>query len=82
MTVDLGSAIGPYRILGHLGVGGMGEVYRAWDPKLGREVAIKVIPETLSADPVRLERFERESRTLAALSHPNKIGRASCRERV
>ena len=71
MTVDLGSAIGPYRILGHLGVGGMGEVYRAWDPKLGREVAIKVIPETLAGDPVRLERFERESRTLAALSHPN-----------
>ena len=73
MTVDLGSAIGPYRVLGQLGVGGMGEVYRAWDPKLGREVAIKVIPETLAGDPLRLERFERESRTLAALSHPNVV---------
>lgn len=71
MSLAVGSPMGAYRVLGHLGVGGMGEVYRAWDPKLGREVAIKVIPETLAGDPVRLERFERESRTLAALSHPN-----------
>jgi len=66
-----GSRLGAYEILGLLGSGGMGEVYRARDLKLGRDVAIKVLPQTLGDDPDRLARFEREARTLAALSHQN-----------
>jgi serine/threonine protein kinase len=57
-----GSKLGPYEILGQIGAGGMGEVYRAKDPRLGREVAIKVLPASFSADPDRLRRFEQEAR--------------------
>jgi Tol biopolymer transport system component len=66
-----GDAIGPYRILGSLGAGGMGEVYRAVDTTLHRLVAVKVLPATLSADPERVERLEREARLLAVLNHPH-----------
>ena len=71
MTLAPGTRLGPYEVLSPLGSGGMGEVYRARDGKLGREVAIKVLPESLSADPERLARFEREARVLASLNHPN-----------
>ncbi len=67
----IGSRLGPYEILGELGEGGMGEVYRARDTKLNRDVAIKVLPELFAADPDRVKRFEREAQTLAALNHPN-----------
>jgi len=63
--------LGPYEIAGPIGAGGMGEVYRARDPRLGRDVAIKVLPEHLARDPDALARFEREARAIAALSHPN-----------
>ena len=66
-----GSSVGPYRIERLLGVGGMGEVYRARDTTLGRDVAIKILPRHFTADPERLARFEREARLLAALNHPN-----------
>ena len=69
MSLKLGQRLGPYEIRGALGSGGMGEVYRALDPRLGREVAVKILPEELGADPDRLARFEREARLLAALSH-------------
>ena len=65
-----GRRLGTYQILSQLGAGGMGEVYRAKDLKLGREVAIKVLPERFTADPNRLARFKREARVLAALNHP------------
>lgn len=66
-----GTRLGPYEILGPLGAGGMGEVYRARDTKLGRDVAIKVLPTNLADDPDTLSRFEREARAVAQLSHPN-----------
>ena len=66
-----GTQLGPYKILAVLGAGGMGEVYRAHDPRLGRDVAIKVQPEHLTGDPRSLARFELEARAVAALSHPN-----------
>ena len=66
-----GTRLGPYEILGPLGAGGMGEVYRARDPRLGRDVAIKVLPPHLANDADALKRFEREARAVAALSHPN-----------
>ncbi len=66
-----GTSLGPYKILASIGAGGMGEVYRARDPRLEREVAIKVLPAEVSRDPDRLARFEREAKALAALSHPN-----------
>lgn len=66
-----GTKIGGYDVLSQLGVGGMGEVYRAHDPKLNREVAIKVLPREMSGDPERIARFQREARALAALQHPN-----------
>ncbi len=66
-----GFRLGPYEILSPLGAGGMGEVYRARDSKLDRYVAIKVLPESVAADPDRLGRFEREAKAIAALSHPN-----------
>jgi serine/threonine protein kinase len=71
MALEPGSKIGPYTITAPLGAGGMGEVYRASDSKLKREVAIKVLPDDLARDPERLTRFEREAQLLAALNHPN-----------
>jgi Tol biopolymer transport system component len=68
---SVGRQISSYRILAHLGTGGMGEVYRARDTKLGRDVAIKVLPAAFTSDTDRLARFEREARLLAALNHPN-----------
>jgi len=67
----IGKTIGNYKIVDQLGAGGMGEVYRAHDSRLGRDVAMKVLPETFSSDPERLARFEREAKVLAGLSHPN-----------
>src|SRR5229473_2215099 len=69
-----GAKIGPYEILSPLGAGGMGEVYRARDTRLGRDVAIKVLPEAVAKDADRLRRFEQEARTIAALSHANILG--------
>ena len=71
MPLSTGSHVGPYEILGPLGAGGMGEVYRARDTRLERDVAIKVLPAAFAADPDRLARFSREAQTLAALNHPN-----------
>ena len=71
MTLNVGARVGSYEILDKLGVGGMGEVYRARDTKLGRDVAIKVLPEAFSKDRERLDRFEREARLLAQLNHTN-----------
>jgi Tol biopolymer transport system component len=70
-VVQPGSRLGPYEIVSPLGSGGMGEVYRARDPRLGRDVAIKVLPDTIANDPERLHRFEEEARAASALSHPN-----------
>jgi Tol biopolymer transport system component len=71
MTLAAGSRLGPYEIAAPLGAGGMGEVYRAKDPRLGREVAIKVLPASLSQDTDRLKRFEQEARAAGVLNHPN-----------
>jgi len=67
----IGQTLGPYRVLEKLGAGGMGEVYRARDPRLGRDVAIKILPVAAAGDPERRARFEREARAVAALNHPN-----------
>ena len=66
-----GEVIGPYRVIAKLGEGGMGAVYRARDTNLGREVALKVLPESFSQDPDRVARFTREAQVLASLDHPN-----------
>ena len=71
MSLTPGTRLGPYEIVCALGAGGMGEVYRAKDTKLGRAVAVKVLPEALAADPDRIARFEREAKALAALNHPH-----------
>ena len=71
MGLTPGTRVGPYEILQPLGAGGMGEVYRAHDSKLGRDVALKVLPPAFARDPERLARFEREARVLASLNHPN-----------
>ena len=71
MSLASGARLGPYEILTPLGAGGMGEVFHARDTRLGRGVAIKVLPDAVSRDPRRLSRFEREARLLAALNHPN-----------
>ena len=69
--ISAGTKLGPYEILSPLGAGGMGEVYRARDAKLNREVAIKVLPEALAEDAERLARFQREAQVLASLNHPH-----------
>jgi serine/threonine protein kinase/tetratricopeptide (TPR) repeat protein len=71
MSLSAGTRLGAYEILAPIGAGGMGEVYRARDPRLDREVAIKVLPARLAKDPQALARFEREAKAVAALSHPN-----------
>jgi Tol biopolymer transport system component len=71
MSLSAGTKLGPYEITGHIGSGGMGEVYRAMDSKLGREVAIKTLPAALASDQDRLARFEREAKLLATLNHPH-----------
>src|SRR5262245_32684556 len=71
MAMTVGTRLGLYEIGGQLGAGGMGEVYRARDTRLQRDVAIKILPETFAGDPERLARFEREAQVLAALNHPN-----------
>src|ERR1700682_3140457 len=71
MPLSVGTKLGPYEILAPIGKGGMGEVYKARDTKLDREVAIKVLPAALAQDPERLARFEREAKVLASLNHPN-----------
>jgi len=71
MALTAGQKIGPYEVVGQIGAGGMGEVYRARDARLGRDVAIKVLPSSLSSDPGRLQRFAQEARAAAALNHPN-----------
>src|SRR6516225_9930121 len=71
MGLSVGDRLGVYEIGSPLGAGGMGEVYRARDPRLGRDVAIKVLPAEFSVDADRLRRFEQEARAAAALNHPN-----------
>ena len=71
MSLSSGTRLGPYEIFGPLGVGGMGEVYRARDTKLKRDVALKVLPEPFAHDADRMARFQREAEVLAALNHPN-----------
>jgi serine/threonine protein kinase len=71
MNLVPGTRLGPYEVVEPLGAGGMGEVYRARDTRLGRVVALKVLPAAFAADPDRLARFEREAKTLAALNHPH-----------
>src|SRR5713101_4600977 len=71
MPLSAGARIGPYEILAPIGAGGMGEVYRAKDTRLKRDVALKVLPEAFANDPERMARFQREAEVLAALNHPN-----------
>src|SRR5439155_13794150 len=71
MTITSGSRLGPYEILASIGAGGMGEVYRAKDARLSREVAIKVLPASFSNDADRLHRFEQEAKAAGLLNHPN-----------
>src|SRR6185436_2910373 len=71
MSLSPGTRIGPYEVVNSIGAGGMGEVYRARDIRLGRDVALKVLPATFTSDPDRRMRFEREARALALLNHPH-----------
>ncbi len=71
MPLQPGSRLGPYEIVSPLGAGGMGEVYRARDTQLDRDVALKILPESFASDPDRLMRFTREAKTLASLNYPN-----------
>src|ERR1700733_9982948 len=84
MHLAPGTRLGPYEIVAAVGAGGMGEVYRAQDSKLKREIALKVLPESFASDPERLARFQREAEVLALLNHPNilaiyDMSRESCR---
>src|SRR6187549_1197424 len=71
MSLPSGARVGPYQVVGKLGEGGMGEVYKARDTKLNRDVAIKVLPESFALDADRVARFTREAQVLASLNHPN-----------
>jgi serine/threonine protein kinase len=71
MAIRAGTRVGPYEIVCTVGAGGMGQVFRARDTRLGRDVAIKVLPDELAADSDRVRRFEQEARAIAALNHPN-----------
>ena len=71
MALTAGTRLGPYEVTAQIGKGGMGEMYRALDTNLGRQVAIKILPDTFAHDPERLARFEREAKTLASRNHPN-----------
>src|SRR5713226_6453710 len=71
MPLTSGTKLGPYEILAPIGAGGMGEVYRARDTRLGRDVALKILPESFAREPDRLHRFEQEARSVAAVNHPN-----------
>ena len=71
MALTPGTRLGVYEVIASIGVGGMGEVYRATDTTLGRQVAIKILPDAFASDPDRLARFEREAKTLASLNHPH-----------
>jgi eukaryotic-like serine/threonine-protein kinase len=71
VALTAGTRLGPYEITAQIGVGGMGEVWCATDTNLGRQVAIKILPDAFAHDPERLARFEREAKTLASLNHPN-----------
>src|SRR5207302_9848336 len=71
MPLRSGNRVGPYEIVAPIGAGGMGEVYRASDTRLNRDVAIKILPDAFAADPDRMARFIREARVLALLNHPN-----------
>src|SRR5215469_10560059 len=74
MPLAPGTKLGPYELVSLIGAGGMGEVYRARDQRLGRDVAVKILPASFAADPDRLRRFEHEARAIAALNHPNILG--------
>ena len=74
MPFGPGTRLGPYEITASVGAGGMGEVYRARDTRLKRDVALKILPNTFASDPDRLARFQREAEVLASLSHPNIAG--------
>ncbi len=71
MPLRPGTTLGPYEVLSAIGAGGMGEVYRARDTKLDRDVALKILPDAFVNDPERLARFQREAKVLASLNHPN-----------
>src|SRR5215470_8545549 len=71
MPLDSGTRLGPYQIVAAIGAGGMGEVYRARDTRLGRDVAVKILPKEMSADATSKQRFEREAKTISGLNHPN-----------
>src|SRR5690349_4567925 len=74
MALTPGTRFGPYEIVSFIGAGGMGEVYKARDSRLGRDVALKVLPASFAADAERLRRFEQEAQAVAALNHPNIVG--------
>src|SRR6187455_32294 len=80
MRLVAGTRLGPFEVVAPLGAGGMGEVWRAHDTRLGRDVALKLLPTDLSSSPDRLARFQREARTVAGLAHPNIVTLLSIEE--